>query len=219
MSTISEENYIKAIYRLSNEMNHEVTTNLIAERLNTKASSVTDMVQKLAAKKLVNYMKYKGVSLTPKGEKLALKIVRKHRLWELFLFQTLDFKWDEIHEIAEQLEHINSDLLIKRLDKFLNYPHIDPHGDPIPDEKGKFSENTSVLLSGLKKGISGIVSRVNDKSSAFLGYLDKLGIQLGTEIEIIEYHEFDNSIDIRLNGLKTVHLSNQASQNILMTEK
>ena len=122
MNTNSEENYIKAIYKLSHELKTGVTTSTIAEHLSTKSSSVTDMVQKLADKSLVNYIKYQGVTLTPKGKEIAIKIVRKHRLWELFLYQTLGFKWNEIHEIAEELEHIKSDILIERLDKFLNYP-------------------------------------------------------------------------------------------------
>jgi DtxR family transcriptional regulator, Mn-dependent transcriptional regulator len=219
MSTISEENYIKAIFKLSQEMKNEVTTSEIAESLATKASSVTDMVQKLAEKNLVNYIKYQGVTLSEEGKKQAIKIIRKHRLWELFLYQTLGFKWDEIHEIAEQLEHIKSETLIERLDKFLNYPHNDPHGDPIPDKRGNFPENKSIPLSQFKKDCKGIVVGVNDKSSVFLSYLDKVGIQLGSEIEIMECYEFDHSIDIKLNELKIIHLSNQAVQNILMIEK
>jgi len=219
MSTTSEENYMKVIFKLSHELKKEVTTNIIAEHMATKASSVTDMVQKLADKNLVNYIKYQGVTLTSEGEELAIRIVRKHRLWELFLFKTLGFKWNEIHEIAEELEHIKSDILIERLDKFLNYPNTDPHGDPIPDAKGNFPESNSFLLSRLNKGITGIVVGVNDKSSAFLAYLDKIGIQLGTKIEIVEFHEYDNSVDIRINELKIIHISNQVVQNILMTEK
>jgi DtxR family transcriptional regulator, Mn-dependent transcriptional regulator len=219
MSTISEENYLKTIFNLSGEQKRGVSTSSLAGHLATKASSVTDMVQKLAEKSLVNYTKYRGVTLTAKGEELAVKIVRNHRLWELFLFRTLGFKWDEIHQIAEQLEHIKSDLLIERLDRFLNYPQNDPHGDPIPDEKGNFPEYDSELLNHLNKGTTGIVVGVDDKSSSFLTYLDKIGIQLGSEIEIIENYEFDHSVDIRINGLESVHLSSQAVQNILMIKK
>jgi DtxR family transcriptional regulator, Mn-dependent transcriptional regulator len=219
MSTISEENYLKVIFSLSKELKTGVSTSNISEHLSTKASSVTDMVQKLAVKGLVNYIKYQGVTLTPKGEKLAIKIVRKHRLWEFFLFQTLGFKWDEIHQIAEELEHIKSDLLIEKLDKFLNYPNYDPHGDPIPDVKGNFPKYDSFHLSKLNKGIKGIVVGVDDKSSSFLTYLDKLGIQLGTEIEITERYEFDYSVDIQINELNSVHLSYQAVQNILIIKK
>ncbi len=219
MSTISEENYIKAIFSLSNNLKNGVTTSSIAEHLSTKPSSVTDMVQRLADKSLLNYMKYQGVTLTSKGKKLAIKILRKHRLWELFLFQTLGFKWNEIHDIAEELEHIKSDLLIEKLDRFLNYPLTDPHGDPIPDEVGNFPVNKSFPLSQVSKEFRGRVVGVNDKSPAFLTYLDKISIQLGTEIEIIEWQEYDHSVDIKINDSKQVHLSYQVAQNILMINK
>jgi DtxR family transcriptional regulator, Mn-dependent transcriptional regulator len=219
MSTISEENYIKAIFKISHEMNTEVTTSSLSEYLTTKASSVTDMVQKLANKSLVNYIKYQGVTLTPEGERIAVKIVRKHRLWELFLYQTLGFKWDEIHEIAEELEHIKSDMLIEKLDKFLEYPKKDPHGDPIPDVNGLFPETGSVPLGKLGKGARATVVGVHDKSSAFLAYLDKIDIKLGSEIEVTDCHGFDNSMDIRMNDSVTVHLSYQAAINILIIEK
>jgi DtxR family Mn-dependent transcriptional regulator len=219
MSTISEENYLKTIFTLSGEQKGGVTTSSLAGHLATKASSVTDMLQKLADKSLVNYTKYRGVTLTAEGEELAIKVVRKHRLWELFLFKTLGFKWDEIHQIAEQLEHIKSDLLIERLDRFLNFPRNDPHGDPIPDDKGQFPEDDSVPLVKFSKDVSGVVVGVGDRSSSFLNYLDKMGIQLGSEIEITESYEFDHSVDIKINGLRSVHLSYQAVQNILMIRK
>lgn len=219
MNTIAEENYLKAIFKLSFELENEVSTSSLAGHLSTKASSVTDMVQRLADKDLVNYVKYQGVSLTPTGEKIAIQLIRKHRLWELFLFQNLGFKWDEIHEIAEELEHIKSDLLVDRLDQFLNYPLIDPHGDPIPDQEGNFPENKSIQLSQLKAGTKAVVVGVNDKSSSFLAYLDKIGIQLGTRIEILEWHDFDHSVDLRTNELNLNHLSYQSAQNILMIEK
>ena len=219
MCTTAEEDYLKAIFKLSYELKNEVTTSSLAEHLATKASSVTDMVQKLADKNLVNYVKYQGVTLTATGEKIAIRLIRKHRLWELFLFQDLGFKWDEIHEIAEELEHIKSDILIERLDQFLNYPLKDPHGDPIPDQEGKFPPNNSIQLSHLNMGARGIVVGVNDKSSSFLIYLVKIGIQLGTEIEILEWHEFDHSVDIRINALNLIHLSYQSAQNILMIER
>ena len=219
MSTTSEENYIKTIFKLSPQFKQGVSTGSIAEYLSTKASSVTDMIKKLAEKELVNYKKYQGVTLTGKGKDIAVKIVRKHRLWELFLYKSLGFKWDEIHEIAEQLEHIKSDLLIERLDRFLGYPHNDPHGDPIPDEKGNFQKIDSFLLTQLKAGCKGVVLGVNDKSSSFLTYLDKIGIHPGTELEILEWFEFDNSADIKIDNFKSVHLSYQAVQNILMIEK
>jgi DtxR family transcriptional regulator, Mn-dependent transcriptional regulator len=219
MNTNSEENYIKAIYTISRELKTGVTTGNIAALLNTKASSVTDMIQKLSDKSLVNYVKYQGVTLTPKGKKLAVKILRKHRLWELFLYQTLGFRWDEIHEIAEEMEHIKSDILIERLDRFLNHPDTDPHGDPIPDELGNVPERRSFQLSQLSKGASGIVVGVGDESSSFLTYLDKIGIQIGTVIKIIEKHEFDHSFEITINESQLVHIGYLVSQNILIAEK
>jgi DtxR family transcriptional regulator, Mn-dependent transcriptional regulator len=219
LSTASEENYIKAIFKLEQELEGEVPTSTLAEYLATKASSVTDMIQKLAYKKLVNYKKYHGVTLNPLGEKIAVKMLRKHRLWELFLYQILGFKWDEIHDIAEELEHVKSDVLIERLDKFLDFPQKDPHGDPIPDENGIFPEDESLLLSKLNKGFKGFVAGVKDKSSSLLIYLDKKGIRLGTEIEIIEINEFDNSFDLKINNLSFVHLSFKVVQNILMIKK
>ena len=218
MNTISEENYIKAIYKLTHESKADVSTSNIADYLATKASSVTDMVQKLADKKLINYRKYQGVSLTPEGEKVAVKVVRKHRLWEHFLFHTLGFKWNEIHDIAEELEHIKSDILIERLDKFLNYPRTDPHGDPIPDKDGILPENKSVQLSLFSPGMKGIVVGVADNSSLFLTYLDKVGVKLGTQIEVTEINEFDLSVDVKLNNTETAHLSQLAAQSILMKE-
>ena len=136
--TFSEENYLKTIYHLTTSLSTEISTNAIAEMMETKASSVTDMLKKLAEKDLVHYKKYQGVFLTPKGKLAAKMIVRKHRLWEVFLVEKLDFSWDEVHEVAEQLEHIQSKKLIDKLDQFLEYPSIDPHGDPIPNAKGEW---------------------------------------------------------------------------------
>src|SRR5688500_18567354 len=160
MNSFTEENYLKAIFKLLEGDDEAVTTNAIAEKMNTRAASVTDMLKKLSEKKLINYKKYQGVTLTSSGKKIALNIIRKHRLWEVFLVEKLNFKWDEVHDIAEQLEHINSDTLIERIDKFLNYPKFDPHGDPIPDINGKFQSNKSVLVSELKLNSVGIMTGV-----------------------------------------------------------
>ena len=218
MYTYTEENYLKSIYKLSQKQKAGISTNAIAERMSTKASSVTDMIKKMADKKLVNYKKYQGVTLTAKGKKEALKVIRKHRLWEVFLLEHLKFPWDEIHDIAEQLEHINSDQLIEKLDWFLNYPKIDPHGDPIPDEQGQLPEDHSHLLSNLKIANKALVVGVNDKSSAFLKYLDQVSIQLQTNLEVVAYYDFDQSMDIKVNESSIVHLSNKVTQNILITE-
>jgi DtxR family transcriptional regulator, Mn-dependent transcriptional regulator len=218
MYTFTEENYLKCIFKLSQKQKEGISTNSIADKMHTKASSVTDMIKKMADKKLVNYKKYQGVSLTVKGKKEALKIIRKHRLWEVFLLEHLKFHWDEIHDIAEELEHINSDRLIEKLDQFLNYPKTDPHGDPIPDKSGQLPAEHSDLLCNLKLMNKALVVGVNDKSPSFLKYLDQMNIQLHTNLEVMAFYEFDQSMDIRINDLKVVHLSYKVTQNILITE-
>ena len=217
MYTHTEENYLKSIYKLSQKQKAGISTNAIADRMSTKASSVTDMIKKMADKKLVHYKKYKGVTLTAKGKKEALKVIRKHRLWEVFLLEHLNFHWDEIHDIAEQLEHINSDQLIEKLDRFLNYPKNDPHGDPIPDEQGQLPEDHSYLLSNLKTTDKALVVGVTDKSPAFLKYLDQVSIQLQTNLEVMAYYDFDQSMDVKVNESAIVHLSNKVTQNISIT--
>lgn len=218
MNSFTEENYLKAIYKLL-ENETVVTTNAIAEKMSTKAASVTDMLKKLSDKKLINYQKYQGVSLTTKGEKVALNIIRKHRLWEMFLVEKLSFKWDEVHDLAEQLEHIDSDKLIAQIDKFLNYPKFDPHGDPIPDANGKFQLQKSVPLSNLKLNEHCIMTGVVDHSSAFLQYLDKSGIVLGNDIKIKEVIAFDKSLQITVNKKNTLFISNEVAKNILVIIK
>jgi DtxR family Mn-dependent transcriptional regulator len=211
--TYSEEDYIKAIYHLHKDTDTYVSTNAIAAQLDTKASSVTDMIQKLSDKEVVDYKKYQGAKLTQKGENYAASIIRKHRLWEYFLVEKLDFSWDEVHEVAEDLEHIKSDKLIRSLDAFLNYPKMDPHGDPIPDENGRIPEIKKVLLSNLKANQYGIVIGVKDSSSKFLRYLDKLNIALGTSIKVLEKEAFDNSMAIVVDT-KTLHISALTASNI-----
>ncbi len=219
MNSFTEENYIKAIYKLIAVEGDAVSTNAIAEKMHTKAASVTDMLKKLFTKKLIHYQKYQGVTLTPKGEKLALNIIRKHRLWEMFLVEKLDFKWDEVHDVAEQLEHINSDKLIEQIDKFLNYPKFDPHGDPIPDAKGKLNLPKSQLLSKFNKNDVCIMTGVVDHSPAFLQYLDKSGIALGNEIKIKDVVLFDRSLQITINKRNTIFISNDVAKNILVILK
>ena len=210
----SEENYIKAIYSLCEENNDAVSTNLLADNLQTKASSVTDMLKKLSEKKLVSYKKYKGCSLTNTGEKAALKVIRKHRLWEVFLVDKLDFGWDEVHDVAEQLEHIRSIKLTEQLDQFLDYPKYDPHGDPIPDKEGNFAKRgKTALLNELKINDIATVIGVADGSPSFLQFLDKHKIQLGSEVELIAAFEFDGSVSIRVNN-KELSLSKIAATKI-----
>ncbi|MBD3581685.1 metal-dependent transcriptional regulator [Flavobacterium selenitireducens] len=213
--TFSEENYLKTIYHLTSVSDSGVSTNAIAEKMDTKASSVTDMLKKLAEKKLVSYKKYQGVSLTESGLLAAKMIVRKHRLWEVFLVEKLDFNWDEVHDIAEQLEHIQSEQLIDRLDDFLGNPTEDPHGDPIPDSKGRIVKVDKQLLSELEQGQAGVCVGVKDTSSEFLQYLDKQNISLGTRIEVLSKESFDQSLRIKTN-MTELTISNKIAGNLFV---
>ena len=198
MFTQTEENYLKAIFHLSEISSKGISTNAIAKKLATKASSVSDMIKKLSEKKVVAYKKYQGVLLTDLGKKTASNIVRKHRLWEVFLVEKLNFSWAEVHEVAEQLEHIKSPKLINELDALLGFPKQDPHGDPIPDTDGKYPQIEKRLLSTLKADEKGICIGVQDSSSAFLEFLDKQNIALGNEIKVIEKEPFDGSLQIEI---------------------
>jgi DtxR family transcriptional regulator, Mn-dependent transcriptional regulator len=211
--TISEENYLKVIYHLSLVSPKGVNTNAIAGMLETKASSVTDMLKKLAEKDVVTYKKYQGVSLTNNGLIQAKKIVRRHRLWEVFLVEKLQFSWDEVHEIAEELEHIKSEKLINSLDAFLDFPAFDPHGDPIPNEKGEMKKLDKQLLSEIPLNTSCKCVGVKDSSAEFLQYLDKQKITLGSEIKILEKESFDELIRVEINN-KTMVLSNKIATNL-----
>ena len=200
MFSLAEENYLKAIYHLEQQTQGEVSTNAIAERMDTKPSSVTDMVQKLAEKEVLSYIKYKGTLLTPNGKKIAANVIRKHRLWEVFLVEKLNFQWDEVHEIAEQLEHIQSDELVSRLDKFLGSPDFDPHGDPIPDKHGNVKRTEKKLLSECNKNQRGVCVGVKETSAEFLQYLDKRKISIGTKIKVLGKEFFDGSMIIQVDG-------------------
>jgi DtxR family transcriptional regulator, Mn-dependent transcriptional regulator len=213
--TFSEENYLKTIYHLTQLYDDEISTNAIAEMTETKASSVTDMLKKLADKELIHYKKYQGVSLTDKGLLSAKMIVRKHRLWEVFLVEKLDFTWDEVHDVAEQLEHIKSEKLINKLDAFLNFPTEDPHGDPIPNAFGQIPKMEKVLLSELAVNKVGYCVGVKDTSSEFLKYLDKHRIALGTKIEVLTKEAFDASLKIKVNAIEMV-ISNKIASNLFM---
>ena len=215
--TLSEEDYIKVIYHLGKRKKTTVSTNAIAEKMATKPSSVTDMVQKLSDKGLVNYKRYKGVSLTEIGTKTALSLVRKHRLWEVFLVNELDFAWDEVHEVAEQLEHIKSEKLIDSLDMHLGYPKVDPHGDPIPTKNGLFTESIKKLLNEISINTIGICIGVKDSSTSFLKFLDRKKIALGAEIKVLEKEEFDGSLRISING-REIHISKQIATNLYVKE-
>ncbi|MFD2588965.1 metal-dependent transcriptional regulator [Croceitalea marina] len=211
--TRAEENYIKTIFHLGGNRSQLISTNAIAEQMQTKPSSVTDMAKKLAEKNLLNYIRYQGVSLTDLGIKTALAIIRKHRLWEVFLVKKLDFTWDEVHEVAEQLEHIKSEKLIDKIDELLDFPKYDPHGDPIPSKNGDFQERDKQLLSELNIGTQGICVGVKDTSATFLKFLDKNNIALGDEIRVLEKEAFDDSLKIQI-AEKQLQISNQIATNL-----
>jgi DtxR family Mn-dependent transcriptional regulator len=216
MLSLTEENYLKAIYHLSQDGTRGVSTSEIAEAMQTRAASVTDMIKRLSSKGLISYEKYHGVQITRQGKTDALNVIRKHRLWETFLVKKLGFAWGEVHEVAEQLEHIQSPLLIEKLDVFLGHPLQDPHGHPIPDKNGKIKEVKKQPLSSIGKGNQGKVCSVTDSSSSFLQYLDKIGIGIGSVLEVQEKEAFDGSLEVVVDGKKKASLSLEASQNILV---
>ena len=216
--SFSEENYLKAIYNLLEKDPTRISTNSIAATVETAPASVTDMVRKLAGKKLVNYEKYQGVTLTSLGRKSAISVIRKHRLWETFLTDKLGFNWDEVHEIAEQLEHIQSESLVQRLYDFLGKPRQDPHGDPIPDENGNFQSIKSFPLSIAKENEWYRINGVIDHRKDFLKYLDKHGLSLGKKISVKEITEYDQSMKICIGTSKNILLvSADVSKNILVS--
>lgn len=214
MNTFTEENYLKAICHLSIK-EESVSTNEIAASLSTKAASVTDMLKKLAEKGLINYTKYQGVTLTAAGEKVALNIIRKHRLWEYFLVEKLNFKWDEVHDVAEELEHISSKELVDRLDDFMGNPKYDPHGDPIPDRNGKFKAHELKRVSTMEVNHVGVISGVREHSPAFLQYLEKQQLVIGKKIKIAEINSYDHSVILSVED-KRVHISREVANNLLI---
>jgi DtxR family Mn-dependent transcriptional regulator len=216
----TEENYLKAIYAIQHSGDKQgVSTSSLSEHLNNKAASVTDMLKRLSDKKLIHYKKYKAVSLTKQGEKMAIGIVRKHRLWEVFLMEKLNFGWDEVHDIAEQLEHIKSDELIERLDVFLNLPKYDPHGDPIPNAKGVLPKPKTSTLSKIQtKGLYFFVG-VNDHHTDFLRHLTSIGLKIGDQIKIEEHNSYDGSYMIRINKKQSQYISHKVASNLLIELK
>lgn len=213
--SISEENYLKTILKIGMKSGYPVSTNSIAHSIQNKAASVSDMLKKLAEKDLIQYQLYKGASLTSKGEDIALMQLRKHRLWECFLVNKLAFSWNEIHEIAEELEHINSPKLIDKLDEFLGFPKTDPHGDPIPDKMGKIQMNSFVPLVEIKPNQMVKILGVLDSSDAFLVHLNKLKLQLGNIITVVEVDNYDNTFLLEIEG-KSMSISSKVAQNLLV---
>ena len=214
--SFTEENYLKVIHRLSEATSDDISTNAVAELMQTKAASVTDMLRKLAEKGWVNYQKYQGVRLSAEGEKIALSIVRKHRLWEVFLVDKMGFNWDEVHEIAEQLEHIESDQLVNKLDEYLGFPKTDPHGDPIPNKEGILPELAYSHLSDIKTAKTCKLMGVAQDSAVFLQLLTKLNLSLGAKLDIQEINEFDRSIFVSINEAAPIFISHEVAKNILV---
>ncbi|MEM0996590.1 MAG: metal-dependent transcriptional regulator [Bacteroidota bacterium] len=211
--SVTEENYLKAIYKYSVD-DGPVSTNTIARYLQTTPASVTDMLKRLNEKSLVNYQPYRGARLTDSGRKVALKIIRKHRLWECFLVRTLHFSWDAVHDTAEQLEHIDSPELIDKLDEFLGFPKFDPHGDPIPSKDGIFEQRATIPLSECPAGISATVAGVLEHKPEFLQYLDRIGMTIGVTVEIVEKIPFDDSLLLVVNDRELI-LSGEFARQIL----
>ncbi len=210
----SEENYIKAIFHLQKD--GTVTTNELAAELQTKPASVTDMMKKLSAKKLVHYKAYHGFTLTNEGRKVALLIIRRHRLWEYFLAEKLKFSWDEVHAVAEDLEHVSSKKLIDKLDEYLGFPRTDPHGDPIPDSNGKIETSKQVCLLEIPLNKQGTVSHVSDQSSGMLELLSHKKIGIGTKLEVKKKFSYDNSLEIKIQQQTPITISEQLAKNIFV---
>lgn len=215
-TSFTEENYLKTIYKLAGDTQLAVSTNAIAELLQTKASSVTDMIKKLCDKKLLDHQRYQGVKLTSDGQKRALEIVRKHRLWEVFLVDRLGMGWELVHDIAEQLEHTSSETLYEHLDKYLNYPRFDPHGDPIPDSKGKMERQSQISIADLAPGTETIVAGVKDHLPDFLQFLQDVGLTPGSSLVITKRFDFDGSTGVKIAGGKEVMISRQVAASILV---
>jgi DtxR family Mn-dependent transcriptional regulator len=212
----SEENYLKTLYKLESKHIKKVNNIALSKALELNPATVLEMVRKLSEKNLVEVLTDKTIQLTEKGRKKALLIVRRHRIWEVFLVEKLNYKWNEVHDLAEQLEHINSDDLIKRLEAFLSFPSADPHGDPIPDEHGRIKKiKTKPLTEApLKKKLT--IIALGNSSDEFLKYLDKLGLTIGDKIEVTEVEVFDNSITV-VHKKSSITLSNEAAHNLLVT--
>ena len=217
MISLSEENYLKAIYQ-EVQLKETASTNSIALRLNTKPASVSEMLHKLSDKKLIKYKPYQGVNLTDKGQRLALTVIRKHRLWEYFLVNNLNFKWDEVHSIAEQLEHIQSDKLIEKLSSYLGNPKFDPHGDPIPDKNGKIHNLNAKPLGDYKKGSKLILCAVSQSEDLFLQYLDSLGLKIGATILLKDFISFDGSLHILINNKTSAFIGSGIANNLLVSK-
>jgi DtxR family Mn-dependent transcriptional regulator len=213
--SVSEENYIKAIYHLQQEVDR-VNTMLLASTLKTKPASITDMLKKLKTKRLLDYKPYYGFKLSAEGNRVALGIVRRHRLWEFFLAEKLKFNWEEVHEMAEDLEHVSNKKLIDKLDAFLGYPKFDPHGDPIPDQDGKIQKEEHILLSELKVKAQGRVTKIKSHSTKIMDLIAHQQMNIGSKITVKKVFEFDESMEIIIDGKITKNISKQLANNIFI---
>jgi DtxR family transcriptional regulator, Mn-dependent transcriptional regulator len=213
--SISEENYIKTIFHL--QQHHDtVTTNALAKELKTSAASVTDMMKKLKIKKLLHYEAYRGFKLSTEGRKVALGIIRRHRLWEFFLAEKLKFNWEEVHAVAEELEHVGSKKLIDKLDEYLGHPKFDPHGDPIPDINGKIESNKQFCITALPLSTSAVVCRVQNQSVEMLDLLKHKKITIGTNLEIKKKFSYDESLEVKIKQQPAFTISNELAKNIFV---
>ncbi len=215
-TTRSEENYLKAIYHLSKDDVKRISPNSIAESVNVNPASVIDMIKKLVRKNLIDYSREQGANLTKKGHQIALRIVRSHRLWEVFLVEKLGYSWGEIHDIAEQLEHVKHPELVDKLESFLDFPAFDPHGDPIPDKKGDYPISKKIFLSGLELDMECTVISVSDDNVNFLNYLEKLSIKIGTKIKVIEKNSFDDSLSIQVESNAPIFVSRKFADSLFV---
>ena len=215
----AEENYLKAIAKVAEQIDGPATTNAVAEELGTSAASVTDMFNRLSDKELVNYKSRRGAGLTPLGERLVLQLIRRHRLWETFLHDKLDFSWDEVHELAEQLEHIKSAKLTDRLDALLGHPRFDPHGDPIPRADGSYAAQHETILIELPEEGLGVVVGVKEHDSDFLRHLDRLGLGLGQRVRVLEHFAYDQSLRIEVGGERQETITARVAQAIYVQKE
>ena len=217
MNSLTEENYLKAFYHLSDKDN-QVTVNEISKFLNIKMPSVNSMMKKFAEKKWITYETYKPIKITELGRKEAALIVRKHRLTEMFLVEKMGFGWENVHEIAEQLEHIHSEIFFDKMDELLDFPKVDPHGEPIPDKDGNIINQNFQKLSDCKKGMRYTLSSVTFSTDEFLNYLNQRKLSLGTEIQIDAIESFDGSMTVSFLGKKEI-LSKIVCEKLLVEKK
>ena len=216
MLSNTEENYLKAVFKIAEREGTAVSTNAVAAAMQTTPASVTDMLKRLSEKQLLIYEKYRGVQLTAEGERLSTALIRKHRIWEVFLTEKLGYSWDAIHDIAEQLEHVQGDDLIDRLDVYLGFPRFDPHGDPIPDAEGRWTFRQQVLVSTLSEGQTGIVTGVDDHTPAFLQHLQQIGLVLGNKLHLLERIPYDQSLKIVVNDTHEMMISEKVSRHLFV---